>query len=216
MKHTIQTLEAALKVISKKYKGREAFNRAVARKFPFINGGAFRQVYDGGDYIIKVVRTDNPGGFEQEEIDEANVCEAQNYCELMLEAPAVAFFVLAPIHLHLSNGHDAVLMRKVSVISTDKDYLHAIQNDSDEVCTLLDYAREFFPKLMLDQYNFIRTAFHDAHADNIGWDMATGRVWFIDYNHGANCCERSPDSKRKAKRVMKSVIRSSAKAKAAA
>jgi hypothetical protein len=213
MKHTIKTLEAALKKLAAKHKTRKGFNHAVGRMFDFINDGAFRQVYDAGTYVIKVRNHKKLFRLNDEDIDMANKVEAQNYKDLMVAAPSVAFFVLAPIYIALPNGHDAILMRRVSVCAGDDHYKDALES---ECYDMDDYADKYFTDLMKEQMEFITGAFRDAHDDNIGWDMATGRVWFIDYNNGVDTCERSPDSKRYAKRVMQSVIRSSAKAKAAA
>jgi hypothetical protein len=215
MKHTIKTLEVALKALAAKHKSRKGFNHAVGKKFGFINDGAFRCVYDAETYVIKLRQHENRSSFDDEDIDMANEQEAQNYEELMVEAPSVAFFVLAPIYIALPNGHDAILMRKVSVVANDEHYADIMGSD-DECYGLNDYAAKHFTDLMQEQLEFITGSFCDSHDNNIGWDMATGRVWFIDYNHGANTCEREPDSRREAKRLVKRVTQSSRKAKAAA
>ena len=102
----IATIEAALKTLASKYKTRKAFNRAVQKQFPFINEGAFRLACDAGDYVIKL-RRDKPyygSDFSIEDIRESNEVEAQNYESLMEQAPAVAFFVLAPVYIVLQIG----------------------------------------------------------------------------------------------------------------
>lgn len=216
MKHTVKSLEAKLIKLAKAYKGRRSFNRAVKKQFPYINDGAFRIVCDAGNYAIKIRHAEEQGCFDMDDIDSANEQEADNYQRLMEQAPAVAFFVLAPIYIPLANGHDAILMRKVSVISNDKEFGDAIgetQDDGVEIYGLDDYVLHRFTPLMRQQYDFITATFSDSHDDNIGWDFPSQRVWYIDYNHGAGTGE--DENHRRAQRIMKRVTQSGKKAKAA-
>ena len=113
----------------------------------------------------------------------------------------------------LPNGHDVVLMQKVSVISNDEDFRDYCDHSGDgELC---DYVTSKFTPLMKEQYKFITRAFADSHDGNIGWDFKTNRVWYIDYNHGVDCGESSDGNRRKATRIMKRVTQSNRKAAAA-
>jgi len=214
MKHTVKTLKAALTKLAAKYKSRRSFNGAVSKKFPFIDDGVFRRVHDAGTFVIKVRQHENDSDFDDWQIDDANTDEMCMYDNLVAEAPSVAFFVLAPVYLALPNGHDAIIMPKVSVVANDEHFGHVIGTDED-CCDLRDYIANHMSPLMYEQFVFITDSFSDMHDGNIGWDAATGRVWCIDYNLGSEGDSSDPHVRKMANMVMKRVIRSTRKKKAA-
>lgn len=211
MRHTINTIEATLKRLAAKYKPRRKFNDAVSKVFPFIDGGAFREVYDAGDYVIKLrtAARRRECEFSKEQINKSNQDEIDNYRTICEEAPAVGFFVLAPVYIILDNKHDAIIMPKVSTCCSDPHY-KKIEKDDDSYLDLELYADRFFPKIMRDQLSFILGAFGDSHDGNIGWDMAKRRVWFIDINFEFRD-DYSSEVSNYAKRLIKKVSRSIAR-----
>lgn len=208
MRHTINTIEATLKRLAKENKLRSKFNKAVSKVFPFIDGGAFREVYDAGDYVIKLRTAARNRQFSKEQTDESNSDEIDNYRTICKEAPAVGFFVLAPVYIILDNKHDAIIMPKVSSCCSDPHY-NKIFKEDDEILDLEGYAGRFFPKIMRDQLSFIWEAFGDSHDGNIGWDMAKRRVWFIDINFEFR--DDYSEVSNHAKRLIKKVSRSTAR-----
>lgn len=208
MRHTINTIEATLKRLAGENKLRSRFNKAVSRIFPFIDGGAFREVYDAGDYVIKLRTAARNRQFSKEQTNESNSDEIDNYRTICEKAEAVGFFVLAPVYLVLDNKHDAIIMPKVSTCCSDPHYMK-IEKEEDFCIDLESYAGRFFPKIMRDQLSFIIETFGDSHDGNIGWDMAKRRVWFIDINFEFRNDYREVSNH--AKRLLRRVSRSTAR-----
>lgn len=162
-----------LNKLAKNNRKRVDFNRAVRKAFPKCLGhGAFRSVYAAGDMVVKLRRSrTNDSGFSMSDIHPANKEEADNYEDMVRNNPMFARFVLRPTYYTLSNGHDAVLMRRVEKVWGSLP--RYIRDRHEEEDTLLGR-----------QYRIISNCFRDAHLGNIG--VIGKRLYLIDLNMGFN------------------------------
>src|SRR6185369_13178317 len=101
---TKKSIITTLRKLSKRHPTRKGFNSAVGKMFPKIGEGAFRKVYDAGEYVIKLRHTWHDGMYyDKEEIDSGNRIEMNVYRQIAKHAPSVAYFVLKPIHVKFPN-----------------------------------------------------------------------------------------------------------------
>jgi hypothetical protein len=158
-----------LKKLAAAFPERADFNREVLRAFKKIGQGAFRIVVDGGDVVIKLRRATpwRENSFPMKEIDSSNRDEAIAYTKLLKKNPDLATFVLKPTLVKLPNGHNVILMEKVTVWGKMRYETRSKIEENDNY--------------LHDQIQVIQSTFSDSHDNNVG--IKDGRAYLIDFNY---------------------------------
>jgi hypothetical protein len=151
---------------------RRIFNKFVGNKYRQIGQGAFRIVFDAGDYVIKLRRHKpwRENEFPMRQINSSNSDEMKGYKSIARDWKFVAQFVLKPTLIRLPNKHNVVIMPKVDAIvrTLEEDGI-----DNDEW-------KDDAPVNLVDQVTFIQETFRDGHTANIG--ILGRRAYLIDIN----------------------------------
>lgn len=177
---------------------RRKFNALVAANFRKLGHGAFRIVFDAGDYVIKLRRHKpyDQNEFPMREIDKSNADEVRGYKQLVKEWDYLSQFVLKPTMMRLPNKHNVVIMPKVDAVVRK---LEEAGSDNDEW-------EEDAPENLLDQVTFIEENFRDGHTANIG--ILGKRAYLIDINFAGlfyGAASEPKDTEAWAKRLLDAV-----------
>jgi len=152
---------------------RRLFNKFVGNKYRQIGQGAFRIVFDAGDYVIKLRRHKpwRENEFPMSQINSSNSDEMKGYKSITRDWKFVSQFVLKPTMLRLSNGHNAIIMPKVDAV------VRTLEDDDNYDS---DGWKEDAEVNLVDQVTFIEENFRDGHTANIG--ILGKRAYLIDIN----------------------------------
>lgn len=153
-------------------KDRKTFNALVGDTYRKIGQGAFRLVYDTGEFVIKLRRykPQSSNDFPMRQINSSNADEMRGYKSIVRGWKWTGQFVLKPTLIRLPNGHNVIVMPKVDTI---------VRTLEDDGCDN-DAWKDDAPETLVDQVTFIEETFRDAHTANIG--ILGRRAYLIDIN----------------------------------
>jgi hypothetical protein len=200
MKPTDTIIANLTKMVKVAKNDRNTFNKMVQGYYGDpIGAGAFRKVFDAGDFVVKLRRVkpfwDNP--FPMSQIHTSNADEAKGYRSLRRNWKYLSGFVLKPLYVELPYGHDAIIMPKVERTCRDLENEHG-----DEWRSFAVEEGEWSP--ILDaQYCFVTECFNDSHDANLGY--IGNRLYLIDINYYGvyfNARENKKETEESAKSLL--------------
>jgi hypothetical protein len=200
----IKSLADCLGTIAEKSSTMESFLRNVNKQFNKIGQGAFRVVFDAGNFVVKIRRhepwEENEYCMEgQRGILASNREERAGYNRLKKNAPHLKYFVMEPHYFKLANGHNVIIMEKATMLGKalgcSKDEYGYYEINSDDLVE---------GSIVERQHAFINENFADSHDNNMGINK-DGLLVMIDFNFNHTDYSNNLETIEEAKNIYREV-----------